>query len=82
MPPLLQTVLSSCDTLTAEDDDVELSVAKLLVLVGDACSETAPPPQGELQQYLTQQLVGRQRLTVAVLQAVLVHRAQLETHTA
>lgn len=68
-------------TLTTENNNVKLPVAEQLVLVGDAGPETAGPPQGQSEQDLTLLLVQRNRLTVALVQTVVIHGAQLEEET-
>ena len=68
--------ISTCGLLTTEDDDVKLSIAQRLVLVGDAGPETAPLPQCKSQQNLTLLFVGGHRLAVVLLHAVIIHCAQ------
>lgn len=68
-------------TLTIENNNVKLPVAEQLVLVGDAGPETAGPPQGQSEKDLALLLVQRNRLSVVLFHAVIIHRAQLEEQT-
>lgn len=67
----------ACFPLTTENNNVKLPVAERLVLVGDAGPETTRLPQSQSQQHLTLLLVEGHRLTVVLLQAAVVRRAEL-----